>query len=118
MALQDERQLLSLLGFLIWGDLGPLSMYRSKRGKIVVYAKTWPHKPPSPKQLEQRALWSAAAIAWNTLTDPQRQQWHLAASRASLCLHGYDLWMHWSLTADNSAIQTLERQTGTTLLPP
>lgn len=118
MALQHQKRLFSLFGFLVWGDLGPLTMYKSKRGKIVAFAKTYPNKPPSERQLEHRALWSAASTAWNELSDPQRQQWHLAARRASLCMHGYDLWMHWSLTGDDSAITTLERQTSTTLFPP
>lgn len=118
MPVQDKRALLSLFGFMIWGDFGPLTMYRSKRGKIVAFAKTYPTGPPSDKQIEQRAAFSAAAIAWNALTSSQRDQWHLAAARASLCAHGYDLWIHWQLTADTSAIETLERQTGTTLFPP
>lgn len=118
MAVQDQRRLFSLLGFLIWGDLGPVTMYRSKRGKIVWFAKTRPGKPPSDKQLEHRAAFTAAAQAWRALTDTQRTQWELASRRASLCMHGYDLWIHYQLTADTSAIETLERQTDTTLLPP
>ena len=118
MAIQDDRRLFSLWGFVIWGDFGPLTMYRSKRGKIVTFAKTYPAKPPSELQLEQRAAFSTAAQAWRALTAGQRAQWELASRRASLCMHGYDLWIHYQLTGDTSAIETLERQTHTSLLPP
>jgi len=116
MALQPTANLLNFLGFVVWGDLGELTIYKSKRKKMVVLFKTYPHKPPSELQLERRATWSTAATAWNDLTPTQRQQWDLAARRASLCMHGFNLWMHWQITGDQTAIETLERQTHTTLL--
>jgi hypothetical protein len=114
---QDASHLFSIFGFVLWGDFGPTTLYRNKKGKIVFYAKTWPHKPPSPKQTQQRALFTAAATAWQTLSQTQRDQWELATLRASLCMHGYDLWVHWYTTQDTLAIQTLQRQTATSLLP-
>lgn len=105
-----------MLGLVAWGDIGDLTCYKSKRKKVVWLKKTWPEKPASPLQLTRRAEWTAHAQAWNALTPQQRAQWHLAARRASLCLHGFNLWMHWKITGDDAAIQTLERQTKTTLL--
>lgn len=118
MAKQPERDLMHLFGFIAWGDFGPLTLYTSQRGKVIIFNKTWPKGPPSDGQLTQRNKLAAAAIAWKALDDSQRAQWELASNRASLCMHGYDLWQHWKLTADSSAIQTLERQTKTNLLPP
>jgi hypothetical protein len=115
---QNAKRLFTCLGFVIWGDLGPTTIYRNKRGKVVFFAKTWPHKPPSPAQTVQRQRFIAAAIAWQTLTPSQRDEWHEATRRASLCMHGYDLFVHWFLSQDDAAIRTLQRQTGTTLLPP
>jgi hypothetical protein len=117
MAHQPKTALYSVLGWVIWGDLGPVTMYRDKQGKIVAFPKTWPKKPASPAQATQRALFIAAATGWRALTAQQRAAWELATRRASLAMHGYDLWVHWSLTEDEQAIRTLERQTGTTLLP-
>lgn len=105
-----------MLGFVIWGDLGPVTIYRDKQGKVVFFAKTWPHKPPSPAQVLQRQKFTDAAAAWQSLTPTQRGAWDQATHRASLCMHGYDLFVHWSLTGDDDAIRTLENQTRTTLL--
>jgi len=116
MAFEPDPHLLNYIGWIAWGDIGEMTCYVSKRGKTVWLKKTYPDKPASPLQLERRAAWSAAAAAWNALTPTQRHQWNLAASRASLCAHGYDLWVHWRITGDQAAIETLERQTHTSLL--
>lgn len=118
MAKQPAKHLYSIFGFLIWGDLGPVTMYRNKQGKIVAFSKTWPDKPPSAEQEAQRLIFTEAAADWQTLTACQRGEWETASRRASLCMHGYDLFVHWKCCGDDQAIQTLERQTGTTLLPP
>jgi len=117
MAYQPQPKLFTVLGFVIWGDFADLTMYRSKRGKVVWFKKTWPDKPPSEKQLAWRDLWKTAIADWNALTPAARNQWDLASRRASLCMHGFDLWIHYSLSDDDTAIRTLERQTHTTLLP-
>lgn len=118
MAHQPAERLFSLFGFVIWGDFADLTMYRSQRGKVVVFPKTYPGSPGSPLQQAQRNRLKAAAADWVALTEDQRSQWDLASRRASLCSTGYNLYLHWKLTGDDSAIQTLERQTRTTLLPP
>lgn len=41
-------QLLNYLGFVTWGDLGPLTLYRNKRGRMVFYPKAPPTSPPPP----------------------------------------------------------------------
>jgi len=118
MAYEPQPNLFNLLGFVIWGDFADITMYRSHHGKVVWFKKTWPDKPASPKQLAWREHWKTAAAAWKAASAATRQQWDLATRRASLSLHGYDLWMHWQLTGDDQAIETLERQTHTELLPP
>lgn len=118
MAHNSIDHLYCALGFIIWGDLGHTTIYRDKQGKVVWFEKTWPHKPPSPKQTVQRAKMTAAAAAWQALTAAARKQWNLATRRASLCCTGYDLFVHWQLMQDAAAIRTLERQTNTSLLAP
>ena len=117
MAHNSIDHLYCALGFIIWGDLGHTTIYRDKQGKVVFFEKTWPHKPPSPKQTVQRAKIIEGAAAWQELSAADRQQWNLATTRASLCCHGYDLFMHWYLMHDTAGIRTIERQTRTTLLP-
>lgn len=115
MIQSELRGLLNLLGIVIWGDFADMTMYRC-HGKLILFGKTRPEKPPSDLQVEQRAKFSAAVDAWNGLTQDQRDTWELATRRLSLCLHGWNLYLHWQLTDDTSAIQTIERQTGLTLL--
>lgn len=117
MAHQSIDHLFCALGFVIWGDLGHLTIYRNKQGSVTFFEKTWPHKPPSPAQTIQRAKFIEAAQAWQELTPPQHSQWDLATKRASLCCHGYNLFIHWYTSGDSAAIRTLEHQTNTTLLP-
>jgi len=117
MPIQPKTNLVFVLGTVLWGDLAELTFYRQPSGKVVSFAKTYPDKPPSPQQLIQRGLLTTAAAAWKALTQSQREQWAAAARRASLCMHGYDLWIHHQLIGDDAAIRTLERQTHTTLLP-
>lgn len=117
MPVQPRPSLFNLFGLVAWGDLGPLTMYRRPDGRLVIFSKTWPDKPPSPAQAAQRTLFSAAATAWRALNASQRAQWAAAAARSSLCMTGYNLFLHWALTGDDLAIRTIQRQTRTTLLP-
>jgi len=118
MAHQTPSHLFTVLGFVIWGDLGALTIYRNKRGLVVWFKKTWPDKPPSPAQTIQRQKIIDAAAAWQSLSADSRVQWERASRRASLCATGYDIFVSWKLTGDDAAITTLQRQTDTVLLPP
>lgn len=102
---------------MIWGDFGPMTMYRSQRGKIVAFAKTWPLKPASPKQAALRQRFKDASKAWTEQTEETQAQWHLACARLSLPLHGYDLWMHWKMQLDDTYVRTIQRQSHTNLIP-
>lgn len=116
MAHQLDTDLFSYLGWVVWGDVGDITVYHDKRNRIVAFDKTFPQKPPSPKQEAQRQLLTDAAEAWQALTPAQRQAWELATKRASLAMCGYCLWVHHQLTGDDQAIKTIERQTHTTLI--
>jgi hypothetical protein len=115
---QTETKLYTLFGIVVWGDLGPTTIYRTKQGKMVFFAKTWPRKPPSPKQAAQRDRFRQAAQAWNTLTPATQTQWNRATLEASLCMTGYDLFVYWFLTGDTATIRTIQHHTNTQLLPP
>jgi len=115
MAVQPKNTLLTYLGFVIWGDFAELTMYRRPDGRIVLFKKSYPDKPPSEQQLAQRARFIASGDRWRALTAYQRTQWHLAAARASLCMHGRNLHASAYLTPDPSAVAAIARQTSTTL---
>lgn len=116
MAYQPKERLMSMCGLIAWGDIGELTIYRSRQKRMIVFTKTWPKKPASPRQVIQRAKVSDGAVAWQALTPAGRAQWELATRRASLCMNGYHLFQHWQLTGDTRAIETLERQTKTQLV--
>lgn len=117
MAHHPKQHLFSYFGTVTWGDFADLTMYRRYDGRLVLFPKTWPDKPPTQKQLDDRAAFSAAVAAWHALTPAEQEQWTLAARRGSLCMSGYNLFLHWQLTPDEPALRTLERQTQTSLLP-
>lgn len=115
---QQIKSFLSVLGIVTWGDLGPLTIYRNKRGRMVAYPKAPPTCPASPIQTLYRDKWRDAAIAWNNLAEDVRARWELATHRASLRITGYNLWVFYHTTGDEPVIRTLEQITGLALLPP
>jgi hypothetical protein len=117
MARQTPQHLFTFLGWVAWGDFGPTTVYRNRKGKVVFYAKTWPKDPDSQKQAYQRDRFRAAAAAWQELPPTTHAQWDLACRRGSLCCNGYALFVHYHTLADTRGIRTIERQTHTTLLP-
>lgn len=117
MAHHPKERLFNYFGTVTWGDIADLTMYRRYDRRLVIFKKTWPDKPPSDKQLADRAAFSAAVAAWHLLTAEEQAQWDLAARRGCLTMSGYNLFLHWQLTPDLAAMRTLERQTRTTLLP-
>ena len=110
------KETLKLLGFNPTGDLGPLTAYTSRRHGSVWFTKAPPLKPPSPWQIRQRDRFRLAAHGWRMLSENRRQSWHLAAKRARLFVHGYTLWVFWSLTKDRSAMQTIQRVSNVQLI--
>ena len=118
MAHLPAERLLSFLGTVLWGDIGPLTIYRNMNGKLVAFQKTFPKHVPSPFQVTQRQLFIDAAAAWRALTPSKRAQWETATQRASLRMTGYNLFVHWQLEHDDEAIQAVQRQTNTDLIPP
>lgn len=115
MAHQTGNLNLSLMGFVIYGDFADLTMYKNQNGKVVVFQKTWPDKPPSYYQILDRTLFSVAALAWTELTDAEQEQWRLAARRGSLCMTGYNLYQSCWMAPQNDHITTIARQTKTIL---
>lgn len=117
MPVQPPTQLFTFFGFVIWGDFAELTMYRRPDGRLVLFSKTWPDKPPSPLQTAERLRLTFAAQAWQQLTPAKKKEWDTATKRASLCMNGYNLYVHWHYTGDTPAIRTIERASETNLIP-
>jgi hypothetical protein len=116
MAHQREGRFFNLFGILVWGDLGPLTLYRNRRKKIVVFKKTIPRAPPSAEQKIQRQNFRYATIAWKQLPIEKKRIYKIAAQRVSLCMTGYNLFILHRLSKDPVPVETVFRQAKVT--PP
>lgn len=106
---------LSLIGWNVTGDWGPLTAYTSQRGNTVWFDKTNPLNPPSIMQQKMRNLYRLYAQAWRAMTADDQAKWALAAARAHLTISGYNLWVWYQRTRNTGALATIQRQSGVTL---
>jgi len=100
------------LGFSAQGDFGPVTCYRDRRRRLILYLRAPPTKPPSYLQARQRAFFRYASREWSALPSAKKTQWQLAAKRASLRITAFNLWLRWRLTGNDAEIATLARFTG------
>jgi len=107
----------SVMGYNVQGDVGPMTLYTTRRGRVVVFDKSPPLTPASYAQLVNRNKWRLIAIAWRSLTPQQRADWELATRSPRLTLTGYNLWVWYNTVGDNATLATIERQSGVTLTP-
>jgi len=105
------------VGFNATGDLGPFTIYTSRRAGTVWFIKAPPLEPPSYFQTRCRNRFRQAAKAWQFQTQEQRDAWNTACRRLNLIVNGYTLWIFWQLRRNRPAIRTIERQSGIKLLP-
>ena len=110
MAAQTSTALHQLLGLVIWGDIGPLTMYRSRQGRLVMFKKTWPDKPATPPQLACRDSMRLCGRSWRNMAPHQRALWHTAARRANCKGHGYNIWVHWRFKQQLAYLKTIQQQ--------
>jgi len=117
MAVNLSRETYTLLGFNAQGDLGGFTMYTSRRGRLVVFKKSPPMKPPSPKQTHQRNLFRALAALWKLRSKTLRWEWTNAERKGRLRMTGYNLWIAAHTTLTSAALATIARQTDSDLTP-
>lgn len=114
MAFQ-EPDAVRLWGWNVQGDIGPLTIYTSRRRQVVVFDKAPPLEPASYTQLVMRNRWRLAARAWQALTASNRSAWEEATQKGKLMLTGYNLWIWWITKQQRGALETIVRQTGVNL---
>lgn len=115
MAIQPAPKFANLLGLRVGGDLDGLTYYVNRQGKVTFFAKAPPTKPPTWKQTFQRNAFRLVAQLWRQQSQAQKAAYELITRRASLCMTGYNLFVHVELTLDQDTLRTLERQTGVTI---
>lgn len=110
------RQLIPLLGFNPTGDVGPFTIYTSKRRKMVFYLRAPPLEPPSEWQTWQRNKFRLVGYLWRTLSPAKQALWEQAAKLANLRITGYNLYVRFQLKQDYDTLATVSRLSGIDLL--
>lgn len=91
----SPNRFMSLLGLVSSGDLGDITCYKSQRGKVVFFSKTWPKKNPTLAQITGRARMSFCAEQWRGFPPHYKWAWDRVTKALSLCMTGYNLWQRW-----------------------
>jgi len=113
----NKAEIAFMLGFSATGDFGWSTWYTRANGQKVVFAKyVLDGKRKTPARVAQRDRWRAAAAEWRALPITTKQNWLNACRNLSLPLTGYNLFMFWVMQQDRKAIETIERQSGLSLL--
>lgn len=100
------------VGLLTNGDLGPYTFYTSRRGRLVIFTKTWPKDPASYAQKLNRDRWRHAALRWRSLPPSTRDLWRRLSKKANLTISGYNLYMHYILGKGTGTVLTCQALTG------
>lgn len=108
--------LFQFLGILTNGDLADFTIYTSQRKRLVYFLKTWPKDPATYNQTLNRNRWRHAGIRWRALPEHVRRNWFRLAKRANATVTGYNLYMYYILNKNIRTIQTLERNTGISVI--
>ena len=107
----------NVIGFNPTGDIGDFTVYTSRRRGAVWFLKSPPKKPASYKQLHQRNRFRLIAELWRSLDQSTRDNWRNAALKATLHISGYALFVVYQQKRDPALIETIEMQSGISLLP-
>jgi len=107
-----KPHIFQFLGVLTNGDLGPYTMYTSKRKRLVIFPKTWPKDPATYNQCLNRNRWRHAALRWRSLPQDLRDDWMLLGKKAYATVTGYNLFTYYMTGKNPKTIETLEHQTG------
>jgi hypothetical protein len=108
----------NVIGLIVSGDLAGQTIYSDKFMRKVWFPQAPPKKPPSPMQVKQRARFATAMANWKSQTDAVKEAWEQITLRASLVMTGHNLWVHFSLSGDFVALETLQQQTRVTVANP
>jgi hypothetical protein len=104
------------LGLRAQGDIAGMTVYRTKKGKQVIFPKTRPKAPPGPLALRNQNRFRLAAAAWMAIGPNARLRWKYAARQAALGVTGYNLFIAWQMKRDRAAMKTIERLSGQVLI--
>lgn len=108
----------SALGLIVSGDVDGLTIYTDRYGRKVAYPKAPPKEPPTDFQIYYRSRFGAAQANYMALTVPQKAAYEDLTKAANLCMTGQNLFIHVALKHTFALLDTLQQQTGVTVVPP
>lgn len=106
-----------LIGHRVIGDIAGFTTYTDRYGRITVFKKAPPHKPPTQAQLHQRDKFRRCVNAWKVLTNDEKAALERTVHRLSLCLTGQNLFVSCSMKQKPDVYATCGRQ-AKEVLPP
>jgi hypothetical protein len=109
---RETKRYLSLLGLVAYGDIGGITCYRNKRGRIVQFAKTFPKTVPTLAQLTGRARMSFAAEQWRHFSAANKEPWKAVVRINGLRMTGYNLWIRWYFRPYPETFKSDQRHAG------
>ena len=104
------KDLLPFLGLNINGDLGHLTIYTRKNGRLVAFDRAPPLVPASPRQNDRRNLFAQAMKNWTAESPETKLLYRRVCDVLALCMLGHNLYIALSFNPDVSLLQTLRRQ--------
>lgn len=102
----------SCLGLIVAGDVGGYTLYTDRWGRKVAFPQSPPKEPPSPMQVKQRNRFASSVANWVAETREVKNTWEQLSLAANVCMTGHNLYIHYSLSNDQPALDTLIAQTG------
>lgn len=104
------------LALKLQGDIGGLTTYTTRRGRIVYFIQAPPNQPMSADQSYFRSQFRAAIACWQAMSKQQQQAWYRACRTAHLRIGPTALIVAALMPGRTSDIRTIERQSGERLL--
>lgn len=109
---RTDNKILALLACSATGDLGPWTLYTSKRRQIVFYDRAPALSPASLVQRVMRDRWRIAGHAWSELPPSTKEAYNTLATRTRSIATGYNIWIWYQTTRDARALESLALQAG------
>lgn len=108
----------NVIGLIVSGDVDGLTIYTDRYGRKVAYPKSPPKEPPTDFQIYYRGRFKTAQANYMALTVPQKAAYENLTKASNLCMTGQNLWIHVALKHTFGLLNTLQEQTGISVIPP
>ncbi len=109
---------LNVLGLIVSGDIDGITIYTDRYNRKVGYPKAPPKEPPTEFQVYYRTRFKTAQANYMALSVAEKKDYEDLSRASSICMSGQNLFIHVALKHSFGLLDTLQRQTGITVVPP